>query len=264
MVQLWVIFGLVVSAVAISALGATFSIIGIGKLFAGATLAVWVMAASMEFAKFTVAAYLHQTWKDQSRVFRFYLVGSVVTLSLITSMGIYGFLSDAYSSTSSVLEAEEVKLERLTNEQALAKGEIDRLEKTVNDIPDKRISKRLRARAETEPMIRELQGKLTRAEMEIAEIKVKIIDVKQKVGPLLYIAKAFAIDIDTIVKYFVFLLVLVFDPLAICLVIAISDAVKRRQAHKPLPSFKEGFASAKRPIAVKSSDDEPVINKNVV
>lgn len=229
MVQLWVIIGLVVSAVAVSFLGALFSILGLGKLFSGAILAVWFMAGSLELAKFVVAAYLHQTWYQISFLFRSYLLSSVVILSLITSMGIFGFLSDAYTTSAISLDTETIKLQRLENEQRQALAEAERVTRSVDEIPDKRITRKLKARADIEPLVRELKAKADRIDGEIAAAKIKILDVKQKVGPLIYISKAFNKDIDTVVKYLILVFVSVFDPLAICLVIALSDAVKKRQ-----------------------------------
>lgn len=235
MVQLWVVLGLAISATAVSILGAAFSILGLGKLFSGAVLAVWLMAGSLELAKFVVAAYLHQTWSQLGLAFRSYLLSSVMILSLITSMGIFGFLSDAYTTSSSVLETESIRLQRLENEQQQATAEIDRLTRSVDEIPDRRITKKLKARAEIEPMIRVLQEKSVKATAEIADAKIKIVEVKQKVGPLIYIAKSFNKDIDSVVKYLILVFVSVFDPLAICLVVALSDALRKRASAKAQP-----------------------------
>lgn len=235
MIQLWVIIGLAISATAVSILGATFSILGLAKLFSGAVIAVSLMAAALELSKFVVAAYLHQTWQRISFLFKVYLVTSVAILSVITSMGVFGFLSDAYSSSTAILESETIKLQKLQNEQAQANTEVDRLSRSVDEIPEERISKKLKARAETEPVIRGLKTKIGQIEAEIANAKIKIIEVKQKVGPLIYISKAFNIDIDTVVKYLILIFVSVFDPLAICLVIAFSDAIKKRKHYLAHP-----------------------------
>ena len=229
MIQIWVVIGLIISAISVSLLGATFSIIGLGKLFSGAMLAVWLMAGSLEFAKFVVAAYLHQAWHNTRLLLRVYMVVSVIVLSAITSLGIFGFLTDAYSSASAVFEAETIKLQKLEREQVAFESEIARLTRTVDEIPENRITKKIKARAEVEPLIRDLKIKITALEPEIASAKIKIIEVKQKVGPLIYIAKAFSLDIDTVVKYLILVFVTVFDPLAICLVIAISDALQKRR-----------------------------------
>lgn len=251
MVQLWVVIGLAVSAVAVSVLGAAFSIAGLGKLFSGAILAVWLMAGSLELAKFVAAAYLHQTWKSLNIVMKTYMIICVVILSGITSMGIFGFLSDAYLVSSSILESETIKMEKLQKEQASANAEIDRINRGVDEIPVTRISKKLEARKEAEPLIQSLQTKVGRLEGEIAQAKIKIIEVKQKVGPLIYFSKAFNTDIDTVVKYLIFVFVLVFDPLAICLVIAMSDAVIRRSQKAVSPSTASN-ATLKMRFAEKS------------
>ncbi|HEX7673268.1 MAG TPA: hypothetical protein VF412_03805 [Bdellovibrio sp.] len=235
MVQLWIVIGLALSAVAVSCLGATFSILGLGKLFSGAVLAVWLMAGALELAKFVVAAYLHQTWTSVGKIFRAYLVICVVVLSAITSMGIFGFLSDAYSTSSATLESEDIKLQRLQSELAMTNAEVARITHSVDEIPDARITKKLKARADAEPAIRDLKNKISNIDQQIANAKINIISVKQKVGPLIYISKAFNMDIDTVVKYLILVFVSVFDPLAICLVIALSDALIKRARKESQP-----------------------------
>lgn len=230
MVSLWITIALVMSATMVASLGAYFSIVGLGALFSGAVIAVWLMAGSLEFAKFTLAAYLHQTWKDQNVVYRSYLVFAVAVLSIITSVGVFGFLSEAYQSASTVLEAENIKIQNIKNEQKLIANEIARLNKSIDEIPANRISRKMAARAEMEPAIKELNKKFEAAEKILSDANLKILDVKKKVGPLVYIAKAFNKDIDTVVKYLILVFILVFDPLAICLVIAATHAIESKRS----------------------------------
>lgn len=232
MVSLWITVGLIVSALCVSTLGAYFSIVGIGALFSGAALAVCLMAGALEFSKFTLAAYLHQTWKDLHKVYRTYLVFAVVVLSVITSMGIFGFLSDAYQSSSTVYEAENIKLENIKNEQHLITNELGRLNRSVEEIPITRVTRRLKARAELEPTILELNKKFNDNEKIIASANLKILEVKKKVGPLIYIAKSLNADIDSVVKYLILIFVSVFDPLAICLVIASTHAIEMHRQRR--------------------------------
>lgn len=275
MVQLWVIIGLAISAAAVSVLGATFSVLGMGKLFSGAILAVWLMSGALELAKFTVAAYLHQTWNNIGLLFRTYMISSVIILSLITSMGIFGFLSDAYNASSAILESENIRLQRLQNEQSQAQAEITRINHTIDEIPSERITKKMKARSDAELAIRGLTNKISTIETQISDTKIKIIDVKQKVGPLLYISKAFNMDIDTVVKYLILVLVSVFDPLAICLVVAFSDAVVKRSAYnkkdhssltvqdeyqedsEEAPTLKMSYAYDDRSTETESAEKEP-------
>lgn len=231
-IQLWVVCGLAISAVGVSALGAWFSIEGLGKLFAGAAVSVWIMAAALEIAKFTIAAFLHQVWPRLNILFRTYLLAATVTLSGITSIGIFGFLSDAYQESSTILESETIKLETLKTTQARLDQEIERINKAIEEIPDTRITKKMKARAEAEPMILELRKKQETNTAEITQASLKVLAVKDKVGPLIYIARAFQVDIDSVVKYLIFAFVTVFDPLALCLVVAFSMALKIRAEQK--------------------------------
>ena len=267
MVQLWVVVGLAIAAVAVSTLGALLSIIGLGKLFSGAVVIVCITAGALELAKFVTAAYLHQTWKSLNFLFRSYLVACVATLSLITSMGIFGFLSDAYLASSSTLEAETVKLDRLHNERDRNTQEMARITASVDEIPDQRITKKLKARADVEPMIRELKAKNDSIEIQIEQAKLKVIEVKEKVGPLIYISKAFNMNIDDVVKYLILVFVAVFDPLAICLVIAFSDALIRRSGRKPeeeeQASSEEGEATLKMRFVDEPTAEEATSVKEV-
>ena len=232
MISLWITIGLIIAATSVSTLGAYFSIVGIGALFSGALIAVCLMAGSLEFAKFVLAAYLHQTWKKINLVFKVYMTFAIVVLSFITSIGIYGFLSDAYQSTSLILEGETVKLENFKKQSELATSEIDRLQYSIEEIPESRVTKRLEARKAIEPRILELNKKVEDNEREVTSANLKILDVKKKVGPLIYIAKALNVGIDQTVKYLILVFVLVFDPLAICLVIASTFALDtRRRPH---------------------------------
>jgi hypothetical protein len=235
MVAIWVIIGLIVSAACVSALGAAFSVVGLGALFSGAMIAVWAMAGSLEFSKFVLAAYLHQRWKELNIIFRSYLVFAVVVLSLITSMGIFGFLSDAYQSSSHEIEEVNIKIANLRSQQKLNESEIARLNKAIDEIPDSRVSKKIKARAEAEPRISALTKESEEIDRKIGTANLQLHEIKKKIGPLIYIARATNKDVDTIVTYLILVFVSVFDPLAICLVIATSEAVEARRRWKLNP-----------------------------
>jgi len=236
MIALWVVIGLIVATVSVSTLGAAFSVVGLAALFSGAALAVMAMAGSLELAKFVLAAYLHQRWNELNILFKSYLVSAIVILSCITSLGIFGFLSDAYQSATAALTTEDVKQDSLKKQQVSARAEIDRLNKTIDEIPASRVTKRIEARKEIEPEISRLTKQIESLELQVTQSNLHILELQKKVGPLVYIAKAFKIDIDTVVKYLILLLVSVFDPLAICLVIAMSGALETRRRGKMQPA----------------------------
>lgn len=254
MISLWIVIGLILSTICVSILAAFFSIVGLAALFSGAWIAVCAMAGSLEFSKFILAAYLHQRWADANKIMRTYMVFAIVILSLITSLGIFGFLSDAYQAASHDMEAETLKADAEKEKVAYYKEEIARLTRSVDEIPDERISKKLKARAAAEPMIVELNKKIEEATKLSADLDLKVLDIKKKVGPLIYISKAFNIDIDTTVKYLIFIFVLVFDPLAICLVIASTQAIDSRKNKKAiLAQQKVSIMAEPVPVAVPTT-----------
>ena len=226
---MWVVIGLIVSAVAVSALGAAFSILGLGKLFAGAVISISLMAGALELAKFTIAAYLHQAWKQVNVVARVYMVSAIAISSLITSMGIFGFLSGAYQESSALLQVENIKIGSLKDEKSRIDQEIQRINRIVEEIPDSRITKKLKTRQEVEPMILDLKKKQEKVIDQITAAELVILDVTKKVGPLIYIGKLFGADVDSVVKYLILAFVFVFDPLAICLVLAVSQSMAQRK-----------------------------------
>ncbi len=237
MISLWLLIGLIIATVAVATLGAGFSVLGIAALFSGAALATGAMAVSLEFAKFVLSAYLHQRWQKLNSIYKYYLSFSIVVLSLITSMGIFGFLSGAYQSATNVLNAENIKLDALKERQLRLTTEAARLTRSIDEIPANRVSKRIQIRAEIEPQVSDINKQVLGIDGLIAESNIKILAVKEKVGPLIYISKMFNMDIDTVVKYLILLFVFVFDPLAICLVIATSESLEsRRHEKKRMPN----------------------------
>lgn len=271
MVATWVVLGLIISAISVSVLGAAFSIFGLRDLFSGAAISVILMASALELAKFTLAAYLHQRWQALNTIFKSYLVGAVAVLSIITSMGIYGHLSNAYQSASAVLEGEQLKLSALQGQLDRHNNEITRLNRTIDEIPASRVTKRMEARKEIEPAIAELNKNIATVSGQIDASNLKVLEVKMKVGPLIYISKAFKVDIDNVVKYLILLLVLVFDPLAISLVIASSEALQARarkessvvatQTATPQPTV---AAEPSAPLAVVPPADGQVVHMRFV
>ena len=255
------------ATVSVATLGAGFSVLGISALFSGAALAAGAMAISLEFAKFVLSAYLHQRWQKLNVIFKYYLSFSILALSLITSMGIFGFLSGAYQSATNVLETENIKLNALKEKQRRVTAEIARLNQSVDEIPVNRVSKRIQLRSEIEPAIAEYNKQILNMDALIAQSDIKILQVKEKVGPLIYIAKTFNKDIDTVVKYLILLFVFVFDPLAICLVIATSEALESRRRN---PNTGKTAAGATDIIQMRFTDEKNSENlsdssrKNVV
>ena len=208
---------------------AFFSVFGLSKLFAGATLSVIFMASSLELAKLVTAAYLYRYWPVINRFMKTYLLVGVITLILITSAGIFGFLSNAYQGAtiefekqSTTLLYKEDRLEQLEEDKVYLK---DELSQAVNALPDNFPTAKRLLREEYNPKVLELNDMILGIKQEVGDLKVGLIETGVDVGPAIYLARAFETDIDTVVKFFIFILIFVFDPLAVALVVAYQVAI---------------------------------------
>lgn len=236
------IFVLGGSAAVISVTGACFSIAGLTKLFAGAPIAVGIMAGALEFCKMMAASFLHRNWRQLHFIMRVYMTLAVAVLMCITSMGIFGYLSFAYQHTSSELKNSLVKIDYMESEQRKIQGEMDRVQKSIDEIPASRITKRIETQKALEPHLQALQKQAIQIEMQLRNENLKKLSFQMEIGPIVYVAELLRADNDHIATYLILLFVFVFDPLAVCMVLATSFAVKLRESqdratlHPPAPT----------------------------
>ena len=221
------------SALFVAFNAAFFSVFGLSKLFAGATSSVIMMASSLEIAKLVTAAYLYRYWDNINNIMKSYLLLGVITLILITSGGIFGFLSNAYQGAtiefekqSTTLIYKEDRLEQLVEDKVYLK---DELKQSIAALPDNFPTAKRKLREEYNPKVLELNDMILGIKQEISDLKVGLVQTGVDVGPAIYIARAFETDIDTVVKFFIFILIFVFDPLAVSLVVAYNVAIVNRK-----------------------------------
>ena len=217
------------SALAISGMAAFFSVTGIAMLFSGSFLAVALMATSLEVGKLVTASFLYRYWNVINWIQKTYMVIAAVVLIGITSMGIFGFLSNSYMGASqdfnvmiTKLDVYKDQLEVLIEDKQFLK---DELEVAVNSLPDNYITAKRNLRNEYNPLITEKTTQIGELKNKIGQLEIEMVDTGVDVGPLLYIADAFDTDIDTAVKWIMFILICVFDPLAVMLVISLNIAL---------------------------------------
>ena len=219
------------SALLIAFSAAFFSVFGLSKLFAGAELSVIIMASSLEFGKLVAASFLYRYWDKINIAHRFYMTIATVILILITSAGIFGFLSNAYQGATVSFEKEttallykEDRLEQLKEDKVFLKEE---LEAAVAELPDNYRTAKRKLREEYQPKINKINDDIINLKSEVGDLKVQIIETGVEVGPAIYLARVFDTDVDTVVKFFIFVLIFVFDPLALSLVLAFNHMIER-------------------------------------
>ena len=210
-----------------------FSVFGLSKLFSGAALSVVIMAGSLEFGKLVTAAFLYRYWDKVSILQKFYLTVATIVLILITSGGIYGYLSNAYQGATVGFEKQSTKLlaleERLENLAEDKKFLKDDLEFQLAELPDNYRTAKRKLREDYNPRIQKVNDEVLNIKSEISDLELQLIDTGVDVGPAIYLAKVFKSDVDTVVSFFMLVLIFVFDPLAVMLVIAFNQALMLKE-----------------------------------
>ena len=225
------------SALFIAGSAAAFSVYGLAKLFSGAFLSVVVMASSLELGKLVAASFLYRYWKFINWFQKVYMTFAVIVLIGITSAGIFGYLSNAYQGAT--LEFEKQSTELLTIEERIEQLDEDKvflkeeLEQAISELPDNYITAKRKLREEYNPQITQLNQELLEYKTKRADLEIQLVSTGVDVGPAIYLARTFGTDIDTVVKFFIFILIFVFDPLAVMLVIAYNQALMDRTQKLP-------------------------------
>ena len=244
-----------ISALIIAGCAAYFSVTGLGILFAGASLSVMIMASALELAKLVAATYLKQKWDEIGGFNKWYITISVGVLMLITSAGIFGYLSNAFQQQNiqlmqierevsvfdTKIKQNESEITRyttqLTNQQNIRNSQESNLSKQIDkNVSTSRVSQMIRNADKEITTISAKINKLTEENNknyeEINKIKNANIDIEKEVGGFRFVAEAFNVELAQVVKFFIFLIVLVFDPLAVDLIIAFNGLIsdkKRKQ-----------------------------------
>ncbi len=244
----WLKFLVGFSALIIAGCAAYFSVTGLGVLFAGASVSVMIMASSLELAKLVAATYLKQKWNEIGGFNKWYLTISVAVLMLITSAGIFGYLSNAFQAQSLQLQqvdreiaVHQTKIDQNTAQITQLSTQITEFNTNQGKILDggkvnsrliRSIDNRDKQIAKINDKISVLQTENAKETEKINEIKIANLDLEKEVGGFRFVAEAFGMELKNVVKFFIFLIVIVFDPLAVALIIAFNGLVsdkKRKQ-----------------------------------
>jgi hypothetical protein len=240
------------SAIVVAGCAAYFSVTGLGVLFAGATTSVMVMAGALEFAKLVAATYLKQQWDTIKGFNKWYLATSVATLMLITSAGIFGYLSNAFQQQNLELQKVERDISVYQNQITKNDAEIARYTNQLNNQQNIRNSQEsnLSKQIDKDKSTSRVTQMIKTADKEIASVSKRIdeltiqnnvaldsinsiknnnIELEREVGGFRFVAEAFNVPLNDVVKFFILIIVLVFDPLAVALIIAFNGLIMKRK-----------------------------------
>jgi hypothetical protein len=312
------------SALLLASCAAFFSVKGIALLFAASFYSVAIMSGSLEIAKLITASYLYRYWKDINKILKNYMLCATILLMGITSLGIFGFLSDAFQRNFSKYSLNLNKIQSLKSQQNFYISQIDfnksklkdliELQKTYQTSLDNVVKQDVTTTkttgggffnsAKTEKVtdiklvesknkivegsqtnINNLFSQISTVTSDLQNLEKQSLDnseeimklesdnTKGEIGTFKFVAEAFGLKIENAVRIFIILIVIVFDPLAVCLVIAYNsiskkqekienkEIVQEKKVEKPIEKLKVIYRDFKR--GTKSSHNPDLADPSI-
>lgn len=241
---------LFISGIAVSIVGAYYSIIGLASLFAGAYWSVVTMGITLEAAKLVTVSWLYRNWnlKLLPNSIRMYLTSAVLMLMFITSIGIFGFLSKAHLDTAAPntgnrLLVKNIEKQIETEKKSIdgAQKIIDQLDRALDKVIDKDADKGLIERQKQQNernrannIIANSSNKITQLSKDKLKYDKEQLTIDKEVGPFKYVAEILFGDsdngnLDRAVRFIIICLIMVFDPLAVLMLVAFNASIKERE-----------------------------------
>jgi hypothetical protein len=225
------------TAIALSIIAAFYSVIGLAQIFPGSFWPIVLMGAVLEIAKLVTVSWLYNNWKDTVLAMRYYFLIAILFLMLITSMGIFGFLSRAHIESNIVVGVNSVQLRTIETQERIAKERLNYLLKKAGDDPDK-IARR------TDTAIQETQNELKKLSEQKLPLLREENQLAAEIGPIKYIAEALYDKedpnfIDKAVRTVIIIIIVVFDPLAVLLLIASQQSYRSIRKEETQPEIKK-------------------------
>ena len=250
------------SALIIAGCAALFSVTGIGTLFAGAALSAMVMAGALELGKLVGISFLYRYWSEIPKALKNYMLIASVVLIGITSAGIYGYLSSAYAKVAATPLKLNAEIGILNTQTQTLEGELTRRNERLTQLialrqqQENRVDNLIaKSTTGSSTNIRGAQAQVTELNKATNQLQKEIstlaasrdslktrsatteveVNTNSDIGTFVYISKAIGVPLDTVVKWFILIIVLVFDPLSICLVLSY-NFLARRDEIQPEPT----------------------------
>jgi hypothetical protein len=218
------------TSIALASIAAFFSIIGLAQIFPGSFWPIVIMGTVIEIGKLVTVSWLYNNWKETSLLLKSYFLSAIVIIMLITSMGIFGYLSKAHIESNIVVGSNSVQLQTIETQEKIARERLDYLLKQASD-PEKttpRVDRDIRA---------------TQAELKkLSEQKLPLLKEENallaEIGPIKYIAELIYDEsdpsfIDKAVRVVILLIIFVFDPLAVLLLVAANQTYRNMKYSQP-------------------------------
>ena len=220
---------------------AYFSVFGIASMFAYNYIPAMIMGITLESSKIGLAVYLFRYWTLMTRLFKTILIVFLVSLMFITSVGIFGFLSQGYQKTSEDFNLLSLELKNLEDDYKAKTTRLEDINSQIALLPAQSVTNKIRLSREFSDEQAEIRDRLTVIGPKIQDLKVKRLAFESHIGPIAYVARMLKEPQDTVVFFAILMLVFVADPLAITLTIASNMVLIRYWEHAKPQASNQAF-----------------------
>jgi hypothetical protein len=267
------------TALLVAGCAAYFSVLGIATLFSGHYIQVLIMAGSLELGKLIATSFLYRYWNKTVWFLKIYMIMAVLILMVITSMGIYGYLSSGFQINASKLQGIETQVSLIQEQKNALSLEIEQNNKRVEILNETRKTQELRVQEAGNYRLPREQAyaAIEKANMELATLTTsnqllreeqfrkdsEILELQKQnnevhdIGTLKFVAESLGLSLETVVKLFILIIVCVFDPLAVSLILAYNIASRGSVLKEEINTLPV-LGTASPSVTVPS---EPTINK---
>lgn len=246
--MLFIIF-VMLSAFLLEGLGTWISVLGLSALFAGSPIVI-AMAVSLDIAKVAGVTFLYKNWTALSFSMKAYMTTATFVLMMITSAGVFGYLSGEFQKAISGNNQQTVLIDSLTEEKARLQKRKEEIDAQIANLPANAVTSRVRLTKQFNEESTGINQRLTAIDKQLPELKVNAIGQNTKIGPIMYVAEVFGTTPEQAVKWVILVIIFVFDPLAIALLVAGNFLLARR---------KEEMQIVQPQVVEKEIVDEPKV-----
>lgn len=262
---------LVITTLCIASSAAFFSVYGLVQLFHGISLYVLIMGSSLELGKLVSISYLYRYWQLTSIWLKIYLMLGIFALMVLTSMGIFGLLSVGYMTDSLPIKQIEQQVQLLDEEKGRLIDRKKQIDTQIANLPMEMSKGRVKLINGFKNEQEQTTNRINALSKEILETKTKLIQSEAHVGPITYIAKAFKLEADDATKYLIYLIIFVFDPMAVALTLAVNITLRdKRETDEeevnwfPIENVVEDVPEVVQEVIVPTEQKEdPIIHYSV-
>lgn len=219
---------MILATLALATSAGFLSVVGFAKTFESTYWQAAALAASLEVGKLVAASFLYRYWSSVSRIMRTGMVAAVVGLMLFTSAGIYSYLSASYQTSSVSLNVNTQRVDMLEQERERSISRKAEIDAQIANLPANYVRSRRQLQQSFGDEQHRLDLRIGEIDSELLTLKQQTIENESHVGPVIFVARTLGMDSDTAVSWFILLVVMVFDPLAVMMTLGTNHVLMYR------------------------------------